>query len=310
VIEHNLEVIKTADWVIDLGPEAGLAGGDLVAEGTPEAIVKNPRSLTGRFLEPVLTAGPLGERPKLRLMGDPRAGSKANGRSNGKAVSPVATAEKTANGPKKAGGIDMANFAAGNGKKPAEPAISSEVKAPWELDGRQWHTRDRVAGNGRPKRWDGRILETIVERVEALGAALAKVDTRFVPADWSQRNIVRINGSEKAKLSFPFFHATTSSEWVVHMRFFVPKNTFRAQSLEKQLKLVPFHESPTPVLCDQSRLKFEDLGPFQQITIVGHAAADFDTPGFDAFLRKAVTAYLSIGKASQLKTASELETSD
>ena len=41
VIEHNLEVIKTADWVIDLGPEAGAAGGDLVAEGTPEEIVKN-----------------------------------------------------------------------------------------------------------------------------------------------------------------------------------------------------------------------------------------------------------------------------
>ncbi len=41
VIEHNLEVIKTADWVIDLGPEAGMAGGDLVAQGTPEEIVKN-----------------------------------------------------------------------------------------------------------------------------------------------------------------------------------------------------------------------------------------------------------------------------
>jgi excinuclease ABC subunit A len=94
------------------------------------------------------------------------------------------------------------------------------------------------------------------------------------------------------------------------MRFFVPKNTFRVQSLEKQLKLVPFHESPTPVLCDQPRLKFEELGPFQEITIVGHAAADFDTPGFDAFLRKAVTAFLSIGKPSQLKKASELETGD
>ena len=67
VIEHNLEVIKTADWVIDLGPEAGLGGGDLVAEGTPEEIVKNPRSHTGRFLGPVLAAGPLAERPKFAL---------------------------------------------------------------------------------------------------------------------------------------------------------------------------------------------------------------------------------------------------
>ena len=68
VIEHNLEVIKTADWVIDLGPEAGLAGGDLVAEGTPEEIVKNKRSQTGKFLKPVLTAGPLAERPRFSLI--------------------------------------------------------------------------------------------------------------------------------------------------------------------------------------------------------------------------------------------------
>ncbi len=54
VIEHNLEVIKTADWVIDLGPEGGDGGGEIVAEGTPEDIVKVARSYTGRFLKPVL----------------------------------------------------------------------------------------------------------------------------------------------------------------------------------------------------------------------------------------------------------------
>jgi excinuclease ABC subunit A len=54
VIEHNLEVIKTADWVIDLGPEGGDGGGEIVAQGTPEDIVKVARSYTGRFLKPVL----------------------------------------------------------------------------------------------------------------------------------------------------------------------------------------------------------------------------------------------------------------
>jgi excinuclease ABC subunit A len=54
VIEHNLEVIKTADWVIDLGPEGGDGGGEIVAWGQPEDIVKAPRSYTGKFLEPVL----------------------------------------------------------------------------------------------------------------------------------------------------------------------------------------------------------------------------------------------------------------
>src|SRR5262249_7346285 len=54
VIEHNLEVIKTADWIIDLGPEGGDGGGEIVAAGTPEAIAKIKRSYTGQFLAPVL----------------------------------------------------------------------------------------------------------------------------------------------------------------------------------------------------------------------------------------------------------------
>ena len=58
VIEHNLDVIKTADWIIDLGPEGGDGGGEIVAVGTPEDVVENPRSHTGRFLKPVLYRKP------------------------------------------------------------------------------------------------------------------------------------------------------------------------------------------------------------------------------------------------------------
>ena len=54
VIEHNLDVIKTADWVIDLGPEGGDAGGEIIGSGTPEQIAANPRSHTGAFLRPLL----------------------------------------------------------------------------------------------------------------------------------------------------------------------------------------------------------------------------------------------------------------
>jgi excinuclease ABC subunit A len=54
VIEHNLEVIKTADWILDLGPEGGDGGGLIVAEGTPEDIAANPHSHTGRFLAGLL----------------------------------------------------------------------------------------------------------------------------------------------------------------------------------------------------------------------------------------------------------------
>ncbi len=62
VIEHNLDVIKTADWIIDLGPEGGDGGGEIVAVGTPEFVAKNKLSWTGRFLKPVL------ERDKQRAL--------------------------------------------------------------------------------------------------------------------------------------------------------------------------------------------------------------------------------------------------
>ena len=58
VIEHNLDVIKTADWVIDLGPEGGESGGEIVAEGTPEAVARVARSFTGQFLQRELGAIP------------------------------------------------------------------------------------------------------------------------------------------------------------------------------------------------------------------------------------------------------------
>ena len=54
VIEHNLDVIKTADWLIDMGPEGGAGGGTVVAEGTPEQIAAHPQSHTGQYLKRLL----------------------------------------------------------------------------------------------------------------------------------------------------------------------------------------------------------------------------------------------------------------
>ncbi|WP_132427259.1 excinuclease ABC subunit UvrA [Pseudonocardia endophytica] len=67
VIEHNLDVIKTSDWVIDMGPEGGSGGGTVVAEGTPEQIAANPESHTGRFLRPLVEPEePAAKRPARR----------------------------------------------------------------------------------------------------------------------------------------------------------------------------------------------------------------------------------------------------
>jgi excinuclease ABC subunit A len=76
VIEHNLDVIKTADWIIDLGPEGGAGGGEIVAEGPPDEIARSPASHTGRYLKPVVA-------PRGR---DTKAGNGAP-RSRGRKVS-------------------------------------------------------------------------------------------------------------------------------------------------------------------------------------------------------------------------------
>ncbi len=65
VIEHNLEVIKTADWIVDVGPEGGDGGGTIVAQGTPEDIAKAPKSYTGAFLKDLLGRRPA-RAPKIQ----------------------------------------------------------------------------------------------------------------------------------------------------------------------------------------------------------------------------------------------------
>ncbi len=259
IIEHNLEVIKTADWLVDLGPEAGASGGEIVAAGPPEAVVKAPRSLTGAILKDVLAAGPFEERIRF----DPRAAAKK---------------------------------ALDDAKAKAADYEGRKEQQPWERDGRRWHTKDRVAANGRAVQWNGRILERVVDRIQALGS--------FAPTDWSQRAAVRILGTVKG--GYPFFHATTSREWVVTLRFNVPRNTFKPAALERQLKLVPFAESPTPVLCDSARLIMTDVGPTQEIMIHCHSAEDVETAAFDAFLERAVGAFLKQAAPSKLIVASEL----
>ncbi len=83
VIEHNLDVIKTADWLIDMGPEGGTRGGLVVAEGTPEQIALDPHSYTGEYLRPLLTGRevPVGDAQPV-LVADPVS----NGKRGQKAV--------------------------------------------------------------------------------------------------------------------------------------------------------------------------------------------------------------------------------
>ena len=79
VIEHNLDVIKTADWVIDLGPEGGEGGGQIIATGTPEDIAANPASWTGRYLAPLVRRESLQHAAELESVAAPRAAARGGG---------------------------------------------------------------------------------------------------------------------------------------------------------------------------------------------------------------------------------------
>ena len=73
IIEHNLDVIKTADWVIDLGPEGGAGGGQIIAQGTPEQVAKSKASFTGRYLAPLLQRREVGSLNARAEPGPPAA---------------------------------------------------------------------------------------------------------------------------------------------------------------------------------------------------------------------------------------------
>jgi excinuclease ABC subunit A len=128
-IEHNLDVIKTADWVIDLGPEAGDAGGDVVVVGTPEIVASTPESHTGIALQPILIMGPLVTREvydgKHHVESAPTFG-------------PISDLE-------------------------------NQVKMPWEMDGQKWHTVDHCDAKGERVQWDSEMLCWLVATIESMG---------------------------------------------------------------------------------------------------------------------------------------------
>ncbi len=131
VIEHNLDVIKQADWIIDVGPEAGKHGGVIVSSGPPEAICDRPKdtpaSHTAEALRPVLEEGPHKKRKVYRLQDDSQEGD-----------------------------LDLEDVGEG-------------VAMPWESDGRRWHTKDRVGRDGSPCQWEGKIVDEVERRIQDLG---------------------------------------------------------------------------------------------------------------------------------------------
>ncbi len=272
VIEHNLDVIKTADWIVDLGPEAGEGGGWIVAEGTPEDLVaysanegslgrtksgKNgasadkKRSYTGEMLGPILAEGKRGEREIF---------------DRKQAVA------------KRAGDVDLKQ-------------VGESAKMPWETDGRRWHLEQRIGHNGKPARWEAGILSTVIDLLEESG--------NFGTTNWNSRSIVEV-AAKSAKEGW-FLHALTGEEWLLKLNFRVPRSTFKQETLSAQLQLKDFNElDEIQVYNRGDRVKVANRkGPWQEISIMLHYEREIDTVGFKKFLKEAQQAFLKyVGQTS------------
>ncbi|HZZ71021.1 MAG TPA: excinuclease ABC subunit UvrA [Pirellulales bacterium] len=255
VIEHNLDVIKTADWLIDMGPEAGEAGGYVVAEGTPEMLVERAQRAAAKDV-----AGAPKMHTALAL-----APVLAEGKYVARAVYDFEAAESKSD------------------KDIEIEQVGELTKMPWESDGRRWHTQDRVGRQGEPCRWDGQILARIVDQIHELG--------EFAETDWNSRTIVEISAPTKSEGWF--MHAITGEAWLLKLRFRTAKGTFNRNDLVFSLGLKPPNELPElPVYGNEPRVKVKTLrGPWQEVELRVHTLSEIDTPAFWEFLQRAVSGF-------------------
>jgi excinuclease ABC subunit A len=259
VIEHNLDVIKTADWICDMGPEAGEAGGYLVAEGTPEDVAATNRnskamhSYTAELLREVLAAGPHAERKKHDFAAE------------------IEEREED---------LDITE-------------VGKETRMPWEVDGRKWHTQQRVGRNGEACHWNGQMLARVVDRIHELA--------EFSTTDWNSRTVVEIAAARKA--DGWFFHALTGHPWLLTFKFRVSKRAFQRDKLIEQLNLKPLNDLPDlPVYGTEPRVSCKNLrGPWQEIQLQVYALSEVDRPEFWDFMETAVADFQKFTKRTQEK---------
>jgi excinuclease ABC subunit A len=289
VIEHNLDVLKTADWIIEIGPEAGDDGGLVVATGTPEQIVAHSKrwkaqGKNGSAKKPARTAKPAKQQiPDPRpLTPDPCLRS-----YTGEALAPVLAAGPYIE-------REEYDFAAAEERRKGDLDISQvgrEAKMPWEVDGRRWHTVEAVDRRGKPVRWEGKVLAEVVDRIHALG--------KFSDTNWNERSVVEIAAEKKS--DGWFFHAITGESWILKLKFRTAKSTFNRDKLIADLALQPYNELPDlPVYGNEPRVKCKNQrGPFQEIEIHAHSWTEIDTPAFWHFVERAVKGFESyLGRAA------------
>jgi excinuclease ABC subunit A len=197
--------------------------------------------------------------------------------------------------------------------------VGREARMPWEVDGRHWHTVDRVGRSGSPCRWDGRILAEVVDRIQqrgekgvggplpptsaarrcppatnfrsASGFAEKVPDPFLAETDWNSRSVVEICAAKKSEGWF--FHAITGEEWLLKMKFRTARNTFKREELIEQLQLKPLNDMPElPLYGTEPRVRCKNLrGPWQEVELRVHRYAEIDRGEFWDFVDRAVAGF-------------------
>jgi excinuclease ABC subunit A len=286
VVEHNLDVIKSADWVIDLGPEAGDAGGWVVAQGTPEDLVSRIEDGESRIDKKEMKIEDRGSRiekgqtkrgaPRSSILDPPSSSFHSH---TAEALAPVLAAGPHQVRPKYDPTAD---------EKPREgdlalEAVGRDARMPWETDGRQWHAVERVTTAGAKPRWEGVIVDWIVDRVQELG--------EFSDTNWSERTIVEIAAPRKSQGWF--LHLHTGMEWLIRLVFRVARNAFREEDLVPYFGIRPLDDTPgLEVYGSNERVRVANRkGPWQEVMILTHRLSEIDTPAFRDFLKEAVASF-------------------
>ncbi len=288
VIEHNLDVIKCADWVIDMGPEAGAEGGTVVCAGTPEAVVeyaqraaptgktrqksknKLPRSYTGEFLQAALARGPHQARHS----------------------------------------VDVETYLEQQHAVQQTPlAVPQTTKAAWETDGRGWHLNAPRDRTGQAVLWDPACIGRLIERLEA--------DGRFEKFDFNHFSRIEVRGAQRknpggAKQNVKtarkkkgeddfharqwFLHAFSSESKWMKAKFRVPPGTFNKADLLKSLKLPTLSQlNIQGVYSSDARAKVISRKEFQEIELRFFLPSELESQSFQEFLDLAIAAYLPTG---------------
>ena len=270
VIEHNLDMIKSADWIVDLGPEAGLEGGHLMFAGTPEELVR-------RYQADIDASK---RKTKKNKQTDPDAKRPVS-------YTAIALADVLAEGK-----YELRKLYTPKSEPTAEEKESEEIeriiavtdaKMPWETNGPLWHTKERIARGGFACRWDGRILTEVVDRIQESDA--------FAETNWNNRSVVEISANKKT-LGW-FFHAMTSDEWLLKLKFRMSKNTFRRDLLVQNLDLKPLNEmDDIPLYGTEPRVRVhQSVGPWQEIELKVHSYDEIDRDEFWEFLDMAIAGF-------------------